>query len=327
VSIADGTVRKITDDASGANQVYVETVPGLDNVTRASCGVSPLNEFACGRPLGIHFDSNDALYVADAYKGLLKYERTASGEAGPRQELLSSIDGVPMRFTNSLLVDESEGIVYLTDTSQEFFRLQFVTAVIANQPDGRLIKFNEATGETQVLLDDLTFANGIQFWERGANKAILIIETGASTIRRYYTHGPKAGTDDLFVKNLAGYPDNLTVHPDGSYLVGLFSEEAHFLSAIHAFPQLQFLARLNNPLDVIGQFRTMGLIKKIDQRGRIEETWVDPTGALASFVSEAHIYDGKLFLGSVVLPFFTTLDPATDLVDMTREQYCPINSP
>ena len=64
-----------------------------------------------GRPLGLHFDGNGTLIVADAIKGLL-----AINQDGKIEVLSTQADGVPFRFTNDVDV-ASDGQMYFTDSS------------------------------------------------------------------------------------------------------------------------------------------------------------------------------------------------------------------
>lgn len=76
------------------------------------------NEHICGRPLGLRFDRNTGdLYIADAYLGLLK----VGPEGGLATSLATEAEGMPLRFTNDLDIDD-EGNVYFTDSSSKYER-------------------------------------------------------------------------------------------------------------------------------------------------------------------------------------------------------------
>lgn len=70
------------------------------------------NEHVCGRPLGLRFDKEDNLYIADAYFGLV----VMGPEGGVAKPLSAQAEGVPFKFTNDLDLDEN-GTVYFTDSS------------------------------------------------------------------------------------------------------------------------------------------------------------------------------------------------------------------
>jgi len=66
------------------------------------------DEDICGRPLGLRFDKkNGDLYIADAYLGIMK----VGPEGGLATSVTNEADGVPLRFTNDLDIDD-EGNVH-----------------------------------------------------------------------------------------------------------------------------------------------------------------------------------------------------------------------
>lgn len=78
------------------------------------------NEHICGRPLGLRFDKKTGdLYIADAYLGLMK----VGPEGGLATSLATEAEGVPLKFTNDLDIDD-EGNVYFTDSSTIYQRRQ-----------------------------------------------------------------------------------------------------------------------------------------------------------------------------------------------------------
>lgn len=76
-------------------------------------------EHKCGRPLGLSFNKKTGhLYIADAYMGLLE----VGSEGGLATPLAKQAQGIPLKFTNGVDVDQSTGVVYLTDSSKIFQR-------------------------------------------------------------------------------------------------------------------------------------------------------------------------------------------------------------
>src|SRR4029077_10758201 len=81
-------------------------------------------------------------------------------------------------------------------------------ALLAHDASGRLMQFNVTTGQTRVLLKGLHFANGVAVGPDDAY--VLVAETGEYRVLRYWLKGDKAGTSDVFIDNLPGFPDNIT---------------------------------------------------------------------------------------------------------------------
>uniref|UniRef100_A0A182PNJ1 Strictosidine synthase conserved region domain-containing protein n=1 Tax=Anopheles epiroticus TaxID=199890 RepID=A0A182PNJ1_9DIPT len=172
-------------------------------------------EETCGRPLGMAFDTKGSnLIVADAYYGIWLVDLTTA-----TQKQLVSTDTVlegkganrKAKFFNSVAVARN-GDIFWTDSSSDFTLQDGVFAIFAN-PSGRLFHYDRATGKNKVLLDRLYFANGVALSPN--EEFVLVAETMASQIRRYYLSGPKAGTDDIFIDGLPGLLDNLVADAEG----------------------------------------------------------------------------------------------------------------
>ena len=155
-----------------------------------------------GRPLGMQFDDQFNLIVADSTRGLLRISPT-----GEIEVLTDSVNGQRMIFVDDLDIADN-GVVWFSDASQRFgqdeWRLDFIEASFS----GRLLSYNPQSDETRVRIDKLGFANGVAL---GPNdEYVLINETLMAKTHRLWLKGPLAGTRDVFVSSLPGYPDNLS---------------------------------------------------------------------------------------------------------------------
>ncbi|MFB3063555.1 MAG: SMP-30/gluconolactonase/LRE family protein, partial [Gammaproteobacteria bacterium] len=155
-----------------------------------------------GRPLGMQFDNQYNLIVADSTRGLLRISPTAEIEV-----LTDSVDGRRMIFVDDLDIADN-GVIWFTDASQRFGQGEWRLDLIEASFSGRLLSHNPQSGETRVRIDKLGFANGVAL---GPNdEYVLVNETLMATIHRLWLKGPLAGTRDVFVSSLPGYPDNLS---------------------------------------------------------------------------------------------------------------------
>ena len=76
-------------------------------------------EHVCGRPLGLRFEKKTGnLYIADAYLGL----QVVGPAGGLATQVVTEVEGQPLRFTNDMDIDENEDVIYFTDTSRSFQR-------------------------------------------------------------------------------------------------------------------------------------------------------------------------------------------------------------
>jgi sugar lactone lactonase YvrE len=173
-----------------------------------------------GRPLGVELLPDGRLLVCDARRGLLAVD------PGGIERLTTE----PMRFCNNAAVG-ADGTVWFTDTSRRFGIDDWRADIIEHSGTGRLLR-RDPGGAVEVVLDGLEFANGVALSATG--DFVLVAETGAYRIRRVWLHGDRAGTDEVFVDNLPGFPDNLSTGPDGLFWVALASPRD---------PRLDLLAR------------------------------------------------------------------------------------
>ena len=170
-----------------------------------------------GRPLGLKFDAQGNLIVADAYEGLLSID-----VAGNITILSTEFGGVPFLLTDDLDI-ASNGIIYFSDASS-VNNLEN-SSNDWGQPNGRLLAYDPSTNETILLLDGLYFANGVAL---GPNeKFVLVNETSLGQIRRYWLSGPNAGQTETFsniYENLGWvFPDNITFNGDSIFWCATFN--------------------------------------------------------------------------------------------------------
>ncbi|XP_017144092.1 adipocyte plasma membrane-associated protein [Drosophila miranda] len=204
-------------------------------------------ESRCGRPLGLAFDTQgNNLIVADAYYGIWQVDLKTNKKTllvSPAQELDGKVKR-PAKIFNTVAVGK-QGDIFWTDSSSDFTIEDVVFTSFAN-PSGRLFKYNRAKNVSEVLLDELAFANGIAL---SPNEDFLVVaETGAMRLTKYYLQGAKAGQSEVFVDGLPGLPDNLTPDGEGIWVplvVSADSEHPSGFNIFARFPTIRvFLARM-----------------------------------------------------------------------------------
>ena len=182
-----------------------------------------------GRPLGMGFDpAGEVLYVADAERGLVGVARD-----GRVTYLVEAVGGEPLTFADNLEVGP-DGVVWFSAPTRDHTLEQVELDVWDSRPSGRLVRYDPADGKAEVVLDNLFYANGVALAADGA--FVLVNEFLAFRIRRLWLSGPRAGAHDIFADALPGYPDNITLTPSGSFLVGLSLARIPALDAQRARP-------------------------------------------------------------------------------------------
>uniref|UniRef100_A0A1B6HU41 Strictosidine synthase conserved region domain-containing protein n=1 Tax=Homalodisca liturata TaxID=320908 RepID=A0A1B6HU41_9HEMI len=197
-------------------------------------------EDICGRPLGLAFDKNGMLYVADAYFGIFKVD-PSTGKSVKLVSMNDTIEGKKPRLPNGIAVG-SDGSVYWTDssTSHSLHDGLFITLASGN---GRLLKYSPSTKSNTVLLDKIHFANGVALSDD--ESFLVICETISHRLLRYHLRGPQAGQSEVFLDGLPGTPDN--IHPDGkggfvvSLLLARDSDSPSLIATLGPYPLLRKL--------------------------------------------------------------------------------------
>ncbi|XP_020597788.1 protein STRICTOSIDINE SYNTHASE-LIKE 3-like, partial [Phalaenopsis equestris] len=181
----------------------------------------------------------------------------------------------------------------------------FIQLVLSAEPSGRLLKYNSVTKETTVLLRDLQFPNGVSL---SKDRSFLIFSEGSrGRLSRYWLKGDKAGTSEVFVQ-LPGFPDNVRTNDKGefwvaihcratrvAYILSTYLRLSKFLLKLPIPARLQFLVRIGGKLHAV--------IARYSPEGELLEMLEDREGKVVRAASEVEEKDGKLWIGSVLMPF------------------------
>lgn len=285
----------IAFDAEG--RLYTGTQDGkIHRITfNGQGGVQNVEVFAetGGFPLGLHFDRDGRLIAAVKSVGLMAIDRQ-----GAAALLTDRAGDVPIRYADELDI-ASDGSIYFSDGSTKFdWGWPFDT--LESKPYGRLLRYDPASGETEVLLDGLYFANGVLLSPE--EDSLLITESPRYRITRYWLNGDKAGTTEPFAENLPIVPDNLSVDQEGDIWVG-GSKRSGLLDTLH---RSAFLKRQMSKLP-FGWLRGMpewesnryGYVMRLSPDGEIKMTYQDPGGENVHSVSSVERRGDELYIGTL----------------------------
>ncbi|KAH9659442.1 protein STRICTOSIDINE SYNTHASE-LIKE 3 [Citrus sinensis] len=264
------------------------------------------NEHICGRPLGLRFDKKTGdLYIADAYFGLMK----VGPEGGLATSLATEAEGVPLRFTNDLDIDD-EGNVYFTDSSTNYQRRNFMQLVFSAEDTGRVLKYDPTTKQTTVLLRNLQFPNGLSL---SKDKSFFVFcEGSVGRLHKYWLIGEKAGNLEAFAI-LPGYPDNVRTNEKGEFWVAIHCRRSLYSHLMALYPKIRHFvlklpisAKTHYLIHIGGRLHAMAV--KYSPEGKILQVLEDSKGKVVKAISEVEEKDGKLWMGSVLMPFVAVYD-------------------
>lgn len=182
-----------------------------------------------GRPNGLALGRDGRVWVAESLAPCL----ISLGGEGEPERVVSEIDGVPLLWPNDLCIGP-EGSVYATDSG-----ILVGDFLVDGRPradwsqlalDGRVLRFDPASGEASLLDRGLGFANGIAF---GPDGMLYVSETYTGDILRYRIgDGALTGGREWFGNVLDAAdrdgtlqgPDGMAFSEDGRLWVAVFGQ-------------------------------------------------------------------------------------------------------
>ncbi len=251
-----------------------------------------------GRPLGLDFDNDGRLIVADAYKGLLRLD-----ESGAITVLATEQAGVPFMLTDDVDVAPS-GLIYFTDASSKYTLDDYRADFIEQRGSGRLMRFDPAANATELLLDNLNFANGVAV--SPDESFVLVNETARYCIHRVWLGGPRVGQSEMFIDNLPGFPDGVSCNGADRFWVAIVSPRSPVLDMAHPHPWIK-RAMLRLPRFMLPAARPDACIIGLDLQGNAMTVLRDPSGVSFSFITNVEENDGILYLGSLLRDSFARM--------------------
>ena len=244
-----------------------------------------------GRPLGLRFDADGNLVVAEPYKGLLSISPEGSITVLSTEE-----GGVPFRLTDDVDI-AADGTIYFSDASYKFTDAESMLDLLEHRPNGRLLAYDPSTNTTQLVLDDLYFANGVAV--SPDQSFVLVAETGMVRVKRYWLTGPRKGESDIFIDNLPGYPDGISSNGKDTFWLALVTIRNPDFEALLPNPLLRKII-LRLPQSLLGDPITpYGFVLGLDLEGRVVHNLQDPSGESYHSITNVQEHDGVLYLGSL----------------------------
>ena len=243
-----------------------------------------------GRPLGLAFDRNGNLIVADAVIGLMSI-----GPDGIATVLSTEAEGVPFRCANDLDI-AADGTIYFTDASSRFPLTQLKADLLEHRGNGRFLAYDPKTKQTRVLLRDLSFANGVAV--SPDQSFVLVNETGTYTVRRYWLTGGKQGQSDIFIDNLPGFPDGISSNGRDTFWLALVNRRDAALDFLHPYPFLKKVVwRLPDSLQP--NIKRYGFALGLDLNGHVIRNLQDPSPQCFTQIANVVEHKGSLYFGSI----------------------------
>jgi sugar lactone lactonase YvrE len=273
---ADGAIWTGTDDGA-----IVRIRPGAAAEVVANTG---------GRPLGLAVSRDGRLLICDSHRGLLRLDPAS----GAFEILVSQVAGRPLTFCSNV-IESSDGTIFFTESTSRFPYEYYKGAVLEARASGSLFR-RDVDGTVTTLATGLRFANGVAL--SADESALVVAETTACRVSTYPLTGSGVGEPVPLIEHLPGYPDNISLAPDGRIWVALVSER----NAVGEWlaPRAPVLRRLlwRLPYSWMPNPKPLVWAIAVDLDGRVQAQLrtTDPRFALATGLVE---HDGRLWLGCI----------------------------
>ncbi|HTJ31638.1 MAG TPA: SMP-30/gluconolactonase/LRE family protein [Dactylosporangium sp.] len=219
-----------------------------------------------GRPLGIEVDPRDGtLIVCDAYRGLLRVTLD-----GAITDLTRAAAGSPIMMCNNAAIT-GDGVVYFSDSSSRFPVSHWRRDLLEHQPNGRVLAYDPASGETSVVANGLYFPNGVALTPD--ESALLVCETVAHRLSRI----DLSSGEVTHLGDLPAYPDNMSAVGDGTFWIALASLRVPIAERLLPHPNVRRIAAVL-PQRLQPQPLPHTIVARVDAAGAVLETLHGPTG-------------------------------------------------
>ena len=251
-----------------------------------------------GRPLGIEFDGQGNLWVADALLGLLKIDAQKNIEVAVKMS-----GGIEVNYADDVDIAEN-GKVYFSDASTKFHAKKY-GVLAASMLDinehgghGRIIEYDTHTKVSRVITKGLNFANGVavshdQNW-------LLVNETGSYQVLKVGISSDNLDQVKVVIDNLPGFPDNINQGSQDLYWLGLVSPRSQPLDALSGSAFLRKIVQ-RLPEFMRPKAQHFGHVVAINDQGEVVHNLQDPLGMYGSTTGALEV-GADLYISSLSEP-------------------------
>ncbi|KAH7851302.1 hypothetical protein Vadar_009548 [Vaccinium darrowii] len=288
----DGWIKRVTVNESAADSVVESWV---------NTG---------GRPLGLVLGHDGDVIIADAFKGLLR--ATADGNL---EVLTTEAEGVEFKLTDGVDITD-KGVIYFTDASSKHDLNEGLKDIMGGRPYGRFMSYDPSSKQTEVLVRDIYFANGVAVSPN--QQFVVFCEFVMRRCKRYYIQGEKKGSVDVFIENLPGVPDNIRYDGEGQYWIALGWGNTFSFDLAQRYPFIRKVKAIMEKYTGEPNFEKYSGVLAVDLEGKPLAHYYDPAlSAMTVGIKIAdHLYGGSL-VNSYIIRLNLTQYPAVSNA-MTR---------
>jgi sugar lactone lactonase YvrE len=129
-----------------------------------------------------------------------------------------------------------------------------------------------------------------------------MVETTKYSVLKYWLSGEKEGQTEIFIDNLHGFPNGISIRADGSYWLGFSTKRSEALDNIHPKKGMKKLI-YGLPEFMQPKAEAFGMVMHISMDGDILKTLFDTHGTIIPEAGAVKEFNGCLYIGGDVLPY------------------------
>ena len=213
------------------------------------------------------------------------------------RSLLSIRDDSRIRFPHDLDI-VPDGRIFFSESTVRFDIHDWAADSLEMRGNGRLLVYDPRSGKTEVALRDLIFPSGVCVETNGLS--LLVAETWASRVSRYWFDGPRKGQFERVIENLPGFADNINRSSDGNYWLAMLGVRTplHELAMQSPGFRKRMAQRVAYDEWLYPNFNA-GLVIKFSEDGEILECLWDGEGRRHPTLTSMCEHRGYLYLGGI----------------------------
>ncbi len=240
---------------------------------------------------GLQFDLSNNLIALMNGVGLIKIKSDKTIDT----LLMHTPGGEPLLMGTGLKI-ASDGKIYFANMSStnETSPKYINKLILEMKPTGGIYCFDPISNKTTIISSGNYFGNGL---ELACDESFLLVsETSKYRIIKYWLKGEKAGTSEILLDNLPGFPNNISRRRNGNFWIGFTTKRNDQLDQIHHKPGMKkFVYGL--PQFMQPKAEKFGMVLEITQQGKIVQALFDTKGKTVTEAGAVSEWNNSLYLG------------------------------
>lgn len=210
-------------------------------------------------------------------------------------------DGLPILMGTGMKIADDGKIYFANISSTHETSSKYLNKVILEmRPTGGVYGYDPHTQTTTTISNGNYFGNGLAISADGSY--LLVSETTRYRIIKYSLTGEKAGQSEVFMDNLAGFPNNISRRDNGNYWLGFTTKRNAQLDNIHPKTGMKKLI-YGLPSFLQPKAEPFGMVIEVSDSGEIIQALFDPKGETVSEAGAVKEWKGHLYLGGDVVSY------------------------